>query len=327
MQRREFIAALGGAAAAAWPPAARAQQPAMSVVGFLGSRASGDDPQLLTAFRQGLSENGYIESRNIIIEYRWAEGHYDRLPALAADLVRRQVAVIVANGPAAQAAKASTATIPIVFTAGFDPVQVGLVASLNRPGSNITGVSILDVELGPKRLELLHELVPRGTIIAALVNPTDPVRAATISKAVQTAASTLGLRLNVLKASSEREFDAVFASLLKMRADGLVIGGDPFFNSRGALLGALTARHAMPTIYQFRTFAAAGGLASYGANLPDSYRLVGLYTGRILKGESPADLPVVQATKFDLIINLKTAKALGLSVPNSMLARADAVIE
>jgi putative tryptophan/tyrosine transport system substrate-binding protein len=326
MRRRELLGLLGGAAAA-WPLAARAQQSAVPVIGFLGTRASGDDPQLLTAFRRGLEEAGYVEGQNVAIEYRFAENQYDRLPALAADLVRRQVALIAANGVAAQAAKAATATIPIVFTAGFDPVEVGLVASLNRPGGNITGVSILDVELGPKRLELLHELVPTATIIAALVNPSDPARAGTTLKQLQAAARTLGLQLHALHASTDSDFDKVFADLVRLQAGGLVIGGEPFFNSRSEQLGALAIRHAVPTIYQFRAFAAAGGLASYGTNLADSYRQSGLYSGRILQGERPADLPIVQSTKVELIINLKTAKALGLTVPLTLLGRADEVIE
>jgi putative ABC transport system substrate-binding protein len=325
MRRREFITLVGGVAAL--PVTAWAQQSGVPVIGFLGSRASGDDPQLLTAFRRGLQETGYVEGQNVAIEYRFAEGQYDRLPVLAADLVRRQVALIAGNGPAAQAAKASTATIPIVFTAGFDPVEVGLVASLNRPGGNITGASILDVELGPKRLELLHELAPRASIIALLVNSADPTRAANISKAIQKAARNLGLQSHVMQASSEHDFDAVFASLLQMRVDGLVIGGDPFFNSRGEHLGELTARHAVPAIFQFREFTIGGGLASYGANLPDSYRQVGIYAGRILKGERPGDLPIVQSSKFDFVINLRTAKALGLTVPPKLLFTADEVIE
>jgi putative ABC transport system substrate-binding protein len=326
VRRRDFIKAIAGSAAA-WPLAARAQQPGMPVVGFLGTRASGDDPQLLTAFARGLKEAGYVEGQNVAIEYRFAENQYDRLAALAADLVRRQVALIAANGVAAQAAKAATATIPIVFTAGFDPVAVGLVASLNRPGGNITGVGILDVELGPKRLQLLHELVPTATMIAVLVNPTDPARAEATLKQLQAAADTLGLQLHALNASTDRDFDAVFASLAQLQAGGLVIGGEPFFNSRSQQLGALTIRHAVPTIYQFHTFAAAGGLASYGTSLTDSYRQAGLYSGRILKGESPADLPVVQSAKVELIINLRTAKMLGLTVPLSLLGRADEVIE
>jgi putative ABC transport system substrate-binding protein len=326
MRRREFITLLGGAAAA-WPLAVRAQQPAMPVIGFLGTRASGDDPQLLTAFRRGLKEAGFVEGQNVAIEYRFAENQYDRLPALAADLVRRQVAVIAANGPAALAAKAATATIPIVFTAGFDPVAVGLVASLNQPGGNITGVSILDVELGPKRLELLHELVPTANIIAVLVNPTDPARAEIISRELQAAARTLGLQLHVLHASTDRDFDTVFPRLVQLRAGGLVIGGEPFFNSRSEQLGALTIRHAVPAIYQLRAFAAAGGLVSYGGSLTDAYRISGVYTGRILNGEKPGDLPVQRSTKVEMIINLKTAKALGLTVPLTLIGRADEVIE
>ena len=325
MLRRKFLGVLGGAMAL--PLAARAQQPTIPVIGFLGSRASGEDPQLLTSFRLGLKEAGYVEGENVAIEYRFAENQYDRLPALAAELIQRQVALIVANGPAAQAAKTATSTIPVVFTVGFDPVEVGLVASLNRPGGNVTGVSILDVELGPKRLELLRELVPKATIIAVLVNPSDPARAGNISRAVQAAAHSLGLQSNVVQASNERDFDAVFASLLQMRAEGLVIGGEPFFNSRSEQLGALTARHKVPAIFQFREFTAGGGLVSYGANLTDSYRQVGVYAARVLRGERPADLPIVQASKFDLVINLKTANALGLTVPAKLLFTADEVIE
>jgi putative tryptophan/tyrosine transport system substrate-binding protein len=325
MRRREFIVTLAGAAA--WPLAASAQQPAMPVIGFLGTRALGDDLYLLSAFRRGLKEADYVEGQNVAIEYRFAENQYDRLPALAADLVRRQVAVIAANGRAAQAAKEATATIPIAFVAGFDPVEVGLVASLNRPGGNITGVSILDVELGPKRLELLHELVPAATSIVLLVNPTDPARAETTSRELQAAAQSLGLQLHILHASTDHDFDTVFARLVQLGAGGLVIGGEPFFNSRSQQLGALTMRHAVPTIYQLRAFAAAGGLMSYGASLTDAYRLVGVYTGQILKGVKPADLPIQQATKVELIINLKTAKALGLTVPLPLLGRADEVIE
>jgi putative ABC transport system substrate-binding protein len=325
MKRRAFITLLG--TASAWPLATLAQQQAMPVIGFLGSRASGEDPQLLISFHLGLKEAGYVEGQNVVIEYRFAENQYDRLPALAADLVQRKVALIAANGPAAQAAKAATSTIPVVFTVGFDPVEVGLVDSLNRPGGNVTGVSILDVELGPKRLELLRELVPKATIIAVLVNPTDSVRAGNISRAVQTAARTLGLQSNVLQASSERDFDAVFARLLQMRADGLVIGGEPFLNSRSEQLGALTVRHKVPAIFQFHEFTAGGGLASYGASLTDSYRQVGVYAARILKGEKPVDLPIVQPTKYELVIKHKTARALGLTVPATLLAQADEVIE
>jgi putative ABC transport system substrate-binding protein len=326
VKRREFITLVGGTALA-WPVVARAQQSAMPVIGFLGTRASGEDPQLLAAVRQGLKEAGYVEGQNVAMEYRFAENQYDRLPALAADLVRRRVAVIVANGRAAQAAKEATATIPIAFVAGFDPVEVRLVASMNRPGGNITGVSILDVELGPKRLQLLHELIPTATIMAALVNPSDPARADITSKELQAAAHSLGLQLHVLHASTDRDFDTVFARMVELRAGGLVIGGEPFFNSRSEQLGALTIRHAVPTVYQLRTFAAAGGLMSYGGSLTDAYRLLGVYAGRILKGAKPADLPVQQATKVEMVINLKTAKALGLTVPQSLLGRADEVIE
>jgi len=261
------------------------------------------------------------------IEYRFAEGQNDRLPALAADLVRRRVSVIAANGFAARAAKAATTTIPIVFTAGFDPVEAGLVASMNRPGGNITGVSFLDVALGPKRLELLHELVPNANVIAALVNPGDPTRAETTSKNLQVAARDLGLQLHVLHASAAHDFDGVFASLLQLRAGGLVICGDPFFNSRSEQLGALALRYAIPAIYQLRAFTAGGGLVSFGASLTDAYRLTGLYTGRVLHGAKPADLAVIQPTAFEVIVNLKTAKALGLTMPQSLLVRADEVIQ
>jgi len=326
MDRRTFIGAVAGGLLVA-PLLARAQQPANPVIGYLNSRAAGDDPHLLAAFRQGLKEVGYVEGQNVAIEYRFAEGQDNRLPALAVDLVRRHVAVIAANGLAAQAAKAATATIPIVFTAGYDPVELGLVSSMSRPGGNITGVSVLDVELGPKRLELLHALVPAATIIAVLVNPADPARAETITQNMQAAARDLRLQLHVLHASTDRDFDALFASLVPLRVRGLVIGGDPFFNSRSEQLATLTLRHAMPAIYQFRAFAAAGGLASYGANLTDSYRLTGVYTGRILRGEKPGDLPIQRATKVELVINLKTAKTLGLTIPQSLLARADETIQ
>jgi len=326
MKRREFIALLG-CSAVAWPLVVRAQQSAIPVVGFLGSRASGDDPQLFVAFRKGLKETGFTEGQNLAIEYRWADGQYDRLPGLAADLAGRQVHVIVANGPAALAAKAATVTIPIVFTAGFDPVEVGLVSNLHKPGGNITGSSILDVELGPKRLEILHALVPKTSSLAALVNPADPTRAKIISANLSAAARTLGLELHVMNASTEGEFDAVFTTLTKLGVGGLVIGGDPFFNSRGEQLGALSRRHAIPTVYQFRAFAGAGGLASYGGNLAESYYTSGIYTGRILKVEKPGDLPVQRATTVEMIINLKTAKALGITVPLDLAGRADELIE
>jgi putative tryptophan/tyrosine transport system substrate-binding protein len=328
MKRREFIALLGGGGLllAAKVRRARAQQPAVPVIGFLNSRAGGDDPRLLAAFHQGLKEAGYVEGHNVTIEYRFAEGQNDRLPAMAAELVRRQVAVIAANGPAVVAAKAATTTIPIVFSVGLDPVELGLVASLNQPGGNVTGVTALFDEVGPKRLELLHELVPAATIIALLLNPTYP-SAEKQSTDLQAAARTIGLQLHVLHATSEREFDTVFATLAQMRASALVIGNDPFFNSRSEQLAALSVRHVMPTIFQNREFAAAGGLMSYGTNLAETYRQVGIYTGRILRGEKPADMPVQQPTKFELIINLKTAKALGIAVPLPLTGRADEMIE
>jgi putative tryptophan/tyrosine transport system substrate-binding protein len=327
MRRRDFITVLGGAAVG-WPLAARAQQPAMPVIGYLSSASPDQDAGRLRGFRQGLSEAGYVEGRNVTIEYRWAEEQFDRLPALAADLVRRQVAVIAQAGHVlgVLAAKAATKTIPIVFMTGVDPVAFGLVTSLNRPGGNLTGVTTLSIELEPKRLELLHGLVPAATTIGALFNQTHP-NAEARSRDLQAAARTLGLGLHILNASSENDFDSVFAKLAELQAGGLVIATDGLFISRSEPLAALTVRHAVPAIFQFRTFAAAGGLMSYGGSLVDLYRRSGIYTGRILKGEKPADLPVQQSTKAELIINMKAAKALGLTVPLPLLGRADEVIE
>ena len=326
MNRREFITLVGGAAAA-WPLAAGAQQPAMPVIGFLNGGSPGPYAPYVAAFRQGLKEAGYIEGENVTIEYRWLEGQYDRAPSMAAELVRRQVAVIVANSPGNLAAKAATTTIPIVFTTAGDPVQLGFVASLSRPGGNLTGVTQLNVEVGPKRLELAHELVPAATIIGLLVNPANPTLAEPITRNLQEASRTLGLKLHVLHASTEREIEMAFATLLQLRAGALVIGSDPFLNIQSEQLAALALRQALPAIFQYRQFAAAGGLASYGGSIADAYRTAGVYTGRILKGEKPADLPVQQSTKVELIINLKTAKALGLTVSLPLLGRADEVIE
>jgi putative ABC transport system substrate-binding protein len=326
MNRRDLITLLGSAAA--WPVAARAQQGGLPQIGYLNSSGSSrSSDATLAAFRQGLSQAGYVEGQNVAIEYRSADDQYDRLPAMAGDLVRRHVIVIATVGSAAAlAAKAATTTIPIVFQGGVDPVAMGLVASLNRPGGNLTGVTTFGSELGPKRLELLHELVPTATNIALLVNPTNP-DAENQSRAANAAARTLGLQLHVLHASTERDFDTVFATLVPSGPGALVIGADPFFISRREHIGALALAHLVPAIYQFREFTVAGGLMSYGGSLTDSFRLAGIYSGRILKGEKPADLPVQQATKAELIINLKTAKALGLTVPLALLARADEVIE
>ena len=324
--RRELLAALGGAAVA-WPLAARAQQPVLPVIGFLNSASPAPYAPMVAAFHQGLNETGHIEGQNVAIEYRWANAQYDRVPAMAADLADRRVAVIVANTPGVQAVKAATTTIPIVFTTGGDPMQLGLVASLSRPGGNVTGVTTLNVEVTPKRLELAHELLPTATIIAALVNPTNPNTEIEL-RGMQAAARALGLQLHVLHASSERDFAAVFAALPQLRAGVLVISGtDTFLISRSEQLAALTIRHAVPTIFQFREFIAAGGLMSYGGSITDSYRQAGIYAGRILKGEKPADLPVQQSAKVELMINLKTAKALGLTMPTALLVRADEVIE
>jgi putative tryptophan/tyrosine transport system substrate-binding protein len=324
-RRRELLLLLGGTVLA-WPLAARAQQKAMPVIGFLSATAPGASAPQLAAFRQGLSETGYVEGQNVAIEYRWAEGRYDRLPALAANLVDRKVDLIAALGgtPSALAAKNATSTIPIVFSVG-DPVERGLVASFTRPDGNLTGVSSLD-ELTAKRVELLSDLVPQASVIALLVNSSNPTaERQTID--VQEAARTRGLQLHVLKAATESEIDAAFATLVQLRAGALVVPSDAFLNSRRDQLLALASRHAVPAISDWREFAVAGGLISYGASLTSLYRQVGIYAGKILKGAKPADLPVEQPTRFELVINLKTAKALGLTVPQSLLARADEVIE
>jgi putative ABC transport system substrate-binding protein len=324
--RRKFIALLGGAAA--WPLAARAQQPATPVIGFVNPTSAQGFARPLSAFLKGLGETGYVEGRNVVIEYRWAENRNDRLPAMVADLVRRQVSVIAASStPAAVAAKAATTTIPIVFEVGSDPIQLGLVASLRRPGGNITGATQLVQEVTPKMLELLHELLPTAHIMGLLVNPASPDLAQTNTSKVLAAAHTLGLELHVLNASSERDFEGVFAKLIESRAGGLVIGAEALFTSHSEQLAAISVHHGVPTIYKGREFAAAGGLMSYGSDIWDSYRLAGIYTGRVLKGEKPADLPVQQATKVELFINLKTAKAFGINVPLPLSGRADEIFE
>jgi putative ABC transport system substrate-binding protein len=327
MQRRSFLTLLGGAAAA-WPLAASAQQrPTMPVIGFLFNESPAADTDWVRAFHQGLSQSGFVEGRNVAIEQRGAENQVDRLPALAADLVRRPVNVIVVgSNPGALAAKAATTTVPIVFQIGGDPVALGLVASLSRPGGNVTGVTSLNTELVPKKLEVLHELLPAATRMALLVNPASPV-ADTQVRDAQAAARLLGLQLHVLHASTEHDLDAVFASLGQLRAGALAIAPSPFFVQRSEQLAALALRHAVPAIFQWREFALAGGLMSYGADPRALYRIVGAYTGRILKGEKPSDLPVQQATRVELVINMKTAKALGLTFPITLLGRADEVIE
>jgi putative tryptophan/tyrosine transport system substrate-binding protein len=327
VRRRKFIAVLG--AGAVWPLAAHAQRTGMPTIGFLGSESPTLFASHLRMFRQGLSETGFVEGQNVAIEYRWAEGHNDLLPALAADLVRRQVSVIATPGttPATLAAKAATPTIPIVFFTAGDPVALKLVASLSRPGGNATGATSLGGELAPKRLELLHQLMPTATVMALLVNPSNPVLAESNARRLSEAARSLGLRVHTLRAATERDFDPVFKELVRLRAGGLVISIDSFFTARREQLAALALNHGIAAIYQDRDFAVAGGVITYGGSLTEGYRLVGLYTGRILKGERPADLPVQQITRVELIINMKTAKALGLSVPPSVLALADEVIE
>jgi putative ABC transport system substrate-binding protein len=326
MNRRGFIAALGGAAA--WPPIAQAQRPAMPVIGFLSSASPDAFGYLVAAFLQGLNSAGYVENQNVSIEYRWAQFHYDRLVALATELVRRPVTVIVASGGVAPtvAAKAATATIPIIFTTGADPVKTGLVTNLNRPSGNVTGVSFFASSLGAKRLQLLRELLPAAATVAMLVNPTNPIAEPEVLE-VQTAARALKIQLQLFTASTDREIDAAFGSLVQQRVDAVLIQTDPLLLGFRTQLLELARRHAVPMIYQFREFAAGGGLISYGPSNADAYHQAGLYTGRILKGEKPANLPVQLPTRFELVINLRTAKALGLTVPPSLLASADEVIE
>jgi putative tryptophan/tyrosine transport system substrate-binding protein len=327
IRRREFMSLLGGAVVA-WPLVARAQQAAMPVIGFLSSRSPGESSGVVAAFRRGLGEAGFVEGQNTVIAFRWAEGHYDRLPALAADLIGLRVAVLVAAGgtPALVTAKAATTTIPIVFTAVNDPVQLGFVASFNRPGGNVTGISLFNNALLAKRIGLLHELVPTATVMAMLVNPNSPMVEDDM-KSYQATAQSLGVSLHVLNASAERELDAAFAALTRLRVGALVVQGEPFFDSRRDHIIELAARQAIPAIYAWREYIVAGGLMSYGTNITDNYRQAGGYVGRILKGEKPPELPIVRPTKFDLVINLKTTKALGLQIPDKLLALADEVIE
>ncbi len=325
MNRREFVAIFGGAAAT-WPLAARAQQPAVPVIGFLRSTSSADETHFVTPFRQGLKEVGFVEGRNVAIELRWAENQADRLPGLVADLLRRQVAVIVANSPAARAAKGATSTVPIVFTSGGDPVKDGLVASLNRPGGNVTGAVFFGGVLAGKRLELLRQLVPKATTIGMLAGPNSPETEAERAE-VPAAAKAIGRQLLVLDVGSDRDIESAFATFVERGAGALLVGSGPNLFSHRERIVALAARHALPAIYTLRDQVAAGGLMSYGSSQPDAYRQAGIYAGRILKGEKPADLPVMRSTKFELVLNLRTAKTLGLDVPDKLLALADEVIE
>jgi len=324
MRRRDFISLLCGAAA--WPLAARAQQSAPPVIGFLSSRSADDSARVVAAFRQGLAETGYVEDRNVVIEFRWAEGQLDRLPALASELVHRPVAVIAALGESGYAAKAATTTIPIVLGSGGDPVELGLVTSLNRPGGNVTGATFLTAQLGAKRLGLLRDLVPGADVVALLINPNTAVGRVQ-TRDVQQAAHALGQNLIVLNGGSDESIEASFATLSQKRVAALLVGGDPFFDTRRDRLIALALQYRVPAIYQFREYALAGGLMSYGASITDMYHQVGLYVGRVLKGEKPADLPVMQVSKFETVINLKTAKALGIKISDNLLSLADEVIE
>jgi putative ABC transport system substrate-binding protein len=326
LQRREFVTL--ASAAVAWPFAARGQQPAMPVIGYLSARSPDDTAHLVAAFRRGLGEGGFVEGQNVTIEYRWALGQYDRLPAMAAELVRRPVAILATTGgePAALAAKAATSTIPIVFLIGGDPVKLGLVASYNRPGGNATGMNILTATLEPKRLGMLRELVPQAATIGVLLNPKFQPAESQL-RDLQEAAHAIGLQIHVLNAGTDRELDAVFETIAQQRIAALAVTADPFFDTRRNKLVGLAARHAVPTMYHFREFAAAGGLMSYGIDSLGAHRQVGVYSGQILKGDKPSDLPVVQPTKFELVINLKTANALGLTIPATLLGRADEVIE
>jgi ABC-type uncharacterized transport system substrate-binding protein len=327
MKRREFIGLISGVAAT-WPFVVRAQQPAVPVIGYLSSASSQGHASYLAGFHEGLREGGFIEGKNVTIEYRWANGQYQRLPELAADLVRRHVALIAAGStPAALAAKAATTTIPIVFEMAGDPVRIGLVAGLDRPGGNVTGVANMNIQMTPKRLQLLHEVVPSAKVMALLVNPANSTVAETQLREAFSVAPTLGVDLHVLHASTERDLDAVFANLIQSRAGGLVIAAEPLFSSLNKQFAELTVRHAVPAITGGRDFAAAGGLLSYGADTRQAYRLAGIYTGQVLKGEKPANLPIQQSTKVELVINLKTAKVLGLDIPNTLIGRADEVIE
>jgi putative tryptophan/tyrosine transport system substrate-binding protein len=328
LNRRKFICLLGGAAAS-WPLDTRAQQAGVPVVGYLDVGSPTGSAHFVAAFREGLSKTGHFEGRNITIEYRWTDGHNDRLRELAADLIRRQVTVIATPGSTAAAlvVKAMTTTIPIIFTTGADPVAAGLVTTLNRPGGNVTGIATLNVEIGPKRLELLHEVIPSARILALLANPANPVLTDPLSRDSQAAARALSVQLHILHASNDSEIEAAFATLHALQAGGLVIGSDSYFNSRSTQLAALALQHSIPAVYQYRDYVAAGGLISYGGSLTDAFQLAGIYAGRVLNGEKPAELPVQQSTKVELIVNLKTARALGLTVPTALLVRADEVIE